>query len=168
MSSSVDEEADNEEMLGFVETDEPRQRKPVYPSTILTGKLGFKKKGTRAPYVNDASGLPFDYDCPARRRDPSALGNVAANLLEKIGVEVELPEKSSIEEAMLQVWPQVLGEELKGKLEPEKYVRGILYVFARNNTELFEIRQFKLRALEERARRHAAFAGLKQIRIRTK
>ena len=62
--------------------------------------------------------------------------------------------------------PEVAGPELASRLEPEKYDRNILYVLARNNAELFEIRQFKLRGLEARAKRHPAFAGLRQIRIR--
>ena len=44
--------------------------------------------------------------------------------------------------------------------------KNILYVLARNNAELFEIRQFKLRGLEARAKKHPAFAGLRQIRVR--
>ncbi len=67
---------------------------------------------------------------------------------------------------MLRAWPEVADPELAARLKPEMYDKNILYDLARNNAGLFEIRQFKLRGLESRAKKHPAFAGLRQIRVR--
>ena len=134
----------------------------------LLGLLGFPRKATRAPFVDDGTGLPVDSDAPARRRPARRIGLAAGDLTAKLGLPVDATSPVEEGSAMLAAWPEVAGEELAAKLEPEKFVGGILYAFARNSAELFEIRRFKLRALEERARRHAAFAGLRQIRLRVR
>ncbi len=117
------------------------------------------------PEVNDASGLPVDADAPQRRRPIVPLSDAVNHVLKHFGVDAHVQD-SALLDAMLRAWPEVAGPDLAARLEPEKYDKNILYVLARNNAELFEIRQFKLRGLEARAKRHPAFAGLRQIRVR--
>lgn len=146
---------------------EDGERDPDYAS-LAVGALGLPRRGPRVPFCDDASGLPVDAEAPQKRRHPNAIASAAVSVLAKLGVSADAPVDTSVEDAMLAAWPGVAGEELADKLIPEKFVGGILYVLARNNTELFEIRRFKLRPLEERARRCAAFTGLRQIRVRVK
>ena len=120
---------------------------------------------THVPEVDDASGLPVDADAPQRRRPIVPFSEAVNHVLKHFGVDAHVRDTALLD-AMLRAWPEVAGPELASRLEPEKYDRNILYVLARNNAELFEIRQFKLRGLEARAKRHPAFAGLRQIRIR--
>ena len=117
------------------------------------------------PEVDDASGLPVDADAPQRRRPIVPLSEALNHVLRHFGVDARVQD-SALLDAMLRAWPEVAGPDLAERLQPEKYDRNILYVLARNNAELFEIRQFKLRGLEARAKRHPAFAGLRQIRVR--
>ena len=124
-----------------------------------------RRWSTPVPEVDDASGLPVDADAPQRRRPVVPLSEAVNRVLKHFGVDARVQD-SALLDAMLRAWPEVAGPELASRLEPEKYDRNILYVLARNNAELFEIRQFKLRGLEARAKRHPAFAGLRQIRVR--
>lgn len=124
-----------------------------------------RKWARPAPAVEDASGLPVDADAPQRRRPVVPFGEALGRVLKHFGVEARVRD-TALFDAMLRAWPEVAGPDLAARLEPEKYDRNILYVLARNNAELFEIRQFRLRGLEARAKRHPAFAGLRQIRVR--
>lgn len=118
-----------------------------------------------APAFDDATDLPVDADAPERRRPLVPFSEALSAVLRHFNIEAKLENAAALE-AMVKAWPEVAGEELSARLELEKYDRDILYVLARNNTELFEIRQFKLRALEARAKKHPAFAALRQIRVR--
>ncbi len=163
MLNSEDNIEDGGEILGFIEASFNSSEKKEDKDNLF---LKYERKSHRAAYVNDASGLPFDYDSPQRRKnDLKPIGVVASGLLNGFGVPVECKE-SSIEEGILKVWDKIVGDDLRDKLTPEKYVNNILYLIARNNTELFEIRRFKLRSLEAEAKRHEVFAGLRQIRVR--
>ena len=117
------------------------------------------------PVVDDASGLPVDADAPQRRRPVVPFSDAVNGVLKRFGVDARIQDTALIN-AMLRAWPEVAGQDLAARLRPEKFDKGILYVLARNNAELFEIRQFKLRGLEARAKKHPAFAGLRQIRVR--
>jgi hypothetical protein len=117
------------------------------------------------PAVDDASGLPADADAPQRRRPVVPLSEAVNHVLKRFGVDARVQDTALLD-AMLRAWPEVAGPDLAARLRPEKFDKGLLYVLARNNAELFEIRQFKLRGLEARAKRHPAFAGLRQIRVR--
>lgn len=117
------------------------------------------------PAAEDSTGLPFDADAPERRRPLRPFSDAVNAVLKHYGIDGSALDVAGLE-AMLRAWPEVAGPDLASRLEPEKFEKGFLYVLARNNAELFEIRQFKLRALEARAKRHPAFASLKQIRIR--
>lgn len=146
-----------------------RMEKPLYPSTQLVARLGLPKRSKSAPFIDDASGLPIDSDAPQRRRDSVSIGDVSAGILAKMGISVAeetLTEEKA--EAMLAAWREVVGGELEGKVELEKFVDGILYAFVQNHTELFEIRRFKLRQIEMRAKKHPAFFGMKGIRLRVR
>ena len=122
-------------------------------------------RSVRMPAFDDASGLPMDADAPQRRRTVVPLSEAVNNVLKRFGIDARVQDTARLD-AMLRAWPEVAGPDLASRLKPEKFDKGILYVFARNNAELFEIRQFKLRGLEARARKHPAFAGLRQIRVR--
>ena len=117
------------------------------------------------PAVDDASGLPADADAPQRRRPVVPLSEAVNHVLKRFGVDARVQDTALLD-AMLRAWPEVAGPDLAARLTPEKFDKGILYVLARNNAELFEIRQFKLRGLEARAKKHPSFAGLRQIRVR--
>ena len=117
------------------------------------------------PMVDDASGLPVDADAPQRRRPVVPFSDAVNGVLQRFGVDARIQDTALLD-AMLRAWPEVAGPDLAARLKPEKYDKNILYVLARNNAELFEIRQFKLRGLEARAKKHPAFAGLRQIRVR--
>ena len=117
------------------------------------------------PVVDDASGLPTDADAPQRRRPVVPLSEAVNNVLKRFGVDTRVQDAALLD-AMLRAWPEVAGPDLAARLKPEKFDKNILYVLARNNAELFEIRQFKLRGLEARAKKHPAFAGLRQLRVR--
>lgn len=133
----------------------------------LVGKLGFPRKSAFVPYVDDASGLPVDSDAPSRRRNENAVGRTTSKLLEKLGIPLVGDIAPTIEDKMVRAWREIAGD-LAQKLEPEKFVNGILYVLANNSAELFEIRRFKLRTLEAKAKQHQVFASLRQIRIHIK
>ncbi len=117
------------------------------------------------PMVDDASGLPVDADAPQRRRPVVPFSDAVNGVLKRFGVDARIQDTALLD-AMLRAWPEVAGPDLAARLKPEKYDKNILYVLARNNAELFEIRQFKLRGLEARAKKHPSFAGLRQIRVR--
>lgn len=128
--------------------------------------IGLRGRSKLLPYVDDASGLPVDSDAPSRRRPPKTIAATLGELLPKLGLDELVAEESSFEKEILAAWNDIVDEELREKLTPEKYVDKVLYLKARNNAELFEIRRFKLRPLEAKAKRHATFAGLRQIRVR--
>jgi hypothetical protein len=117
------------------------------------------------PEVDDASGIPVDADAPQRRRPVVPFSDTVNRVLRHLGVDARVRDTAMLD-AMARAWPEVAGPELASRLTPEKYDKNILYVLARNNAELFEIRQFKLRGIEARAKAHPAFAGLRQIRVR--
>ena len=122
-------------------------------------------RSVSVPAVDDASGLPTDADAPQRRRPVVPLSEAVNHVLKRFGVDVRVQDTALLD-AMLRAWPEVAGPDLAARLTPEEFDKGILYVLARNNAELFEIRQFKLRGLEARAKKHPSFAGLRQIRVR--
>lgn len=124
-----------------------------------------RRFSVRMPAADDATGLPFDADTPSRRRPVRPFSEAVNAVLKHYGVDACARDVAGLE-AMLRAWPEVAGPDLATRLEPEKFDNGFLYVLANNNAELYEIRQFKLRALEARAKRHPAFASMKQIRIR--
>ena len=146
-------------MAGYREMDdEPRDR---------SGKKRLPPwmRSVRMPVIDDASGLPPDADAPQRRRPVIPLGEAVNKVLKRFGVDVHVQDTALLD-AMLRAWPEVAGPDMTMRLELEKFDKGILYVLARNNAELFEIRQFKLRGIEARAKKHPAFSGLRQIRVR--
>ena len=128
-------------------------------------RLPLWMRSVSMPAVDDASGLPADADAPQRRRPVVPLSEAVNHVLKRFGVDARVQDTALLD-AMLRAWPEVAGPDLAARLKPEKYDKNILYVLARNNAELFEIRQFKLRALEARAKKHPAFTGLRQIRVR--
>lgn len=133
------------------------------------GKLGLPTKASRARRFYDATGLPVDADAPEVRRDIAPIGGAIGTFAEKLGLASgQDGGGQSAEEAILEAWDRIVDDDLRDKLTPEKYVGGMLYVFARNNTELFEIRRTRIRSLEAKARKVAAFAKLRQIRLKVK
>lgn len=137
-----------------------------YPSRpVNLGREPLRTKSVILPQVDDGTGLPVDADAPERRRSIVPLSTAINNILKHYEINTRVQDTAQLD-AMLKAWPEVAGPDLATRLEPEKYDKNILYVLARNNAELFEIRQFKLRALEARAKKHPAFSSLRQIRIR--
>ena len=128
-------------------------------------RLPFRTKSVKMPDGADSTGLPLDADAPVRRRPIRPFSEAVNAVLGHFGVDARLTDTAGLD-AMLRAWPEVAGPELAQRLEPERFDKGLLYVLVGSNAELFEIRQFKLRALEARAKRHPAFAGLRQIRLR--
>ncbi len=113
------------------------------------------------PSVSDASGLPPDADAPQRRRPAQPLSAAIARILK--GLEAKFGADPSVK--VFSAWPEVAGPELAARLKPVRLENGLLFVSARNDAEVFEIRRFHQRALDARARRHPAFAAVRQIRI---
>lgn len=123
-----------------------------------------KRRSVRMPEPEDASGLPFDADIPSRRRPVRPFSEAVNAVLSHFGMDGKVADAAGLD-AMLRAWPEVAGPELAPRLKPDRYDKGFLYVTVGSNAELFEIRQFKLRAIEARAKKHPAFTGLRQIRL---
>ncbi len=146
----------------------PARRRPADGRQVRAdapARPPLQKLSVSMPQVDDATGLPVDADAPQRRRPVVPFSEAVNKVLDHFGVMARVRDGANLE-AMARAWPEVAGPELAPRLELEKYERNILYVFARNNAELFEIRQFKIRGVEARAKAHPAFAGLRQIRVR--
>ena len=81
---------------------------------------------------------------------------------------IGMPDVEATSSAILAAWPQVAGAELADRVVPLRFAKGILYATVESDAELFEIRRFKLREIEKRAKANPAFAGLRQIRLQRK
>ena len=123
-----------------------------------------RKLSVRLPEAEDATGLPFDADAPSRRRPVKPFSEAMNTVLKHYGIDAKAVDTAGLD-AMLRAWPEVVGPELEKRLKPDRFDKGFLYVTVGSNAELFEIRQFKLRAIEAKAMQHPAFAGLRQIRL---
>ena len=115
----------------------------------------------RRAFFSDASGLPLDADAPEMRSKATPVVETFNRLL-KVCCDID-QDQYLRQEKMRRAWPELLGEELAGKLEFEKTDGNVIYAYARNHVELFEIRQFKLRALEAKAKKNPVFRGIRQI-----
>lgn len=112
---------------------------------------------------DDSTGLPFDSDVPSRRRPAVRLAETVGNILKAYNFgTIHNPPPA----AMLSAWPDLAGPELASRLTIDKFEKGILYVLAKNNADLYEIRMYHLRSLEAKLKKHPAFATLRQLRIR--
>lgn len=111
---------------------------------------------------DDSTGLPFDSDIPSRRRPAVRLAETLDKILKahRLGSVHNPPP-----DAMLIAWPDLAGPELTSRLTIEKFEKGILYVGAKSNSDLYEIRMYHLRPLEVKLKKHPAFSALRQIRI---
>jgi hypothetical protein len=116
------------------------------------------------PDAEDATGLPFDAEAPSRRRPVRPFSEAMNAVLKHFGMDANVADAAGLD-AMLRAWPDVAGPDLAKRLRPDRFDRGFLYVTVGSNAELFEIRQFKLRDIEAKAKKHPAFAGLRQIRL---
>lgn len=118
--------------------------------------------GPVLPELDDSTGLPFDSDAPLRRRP-------AVRLAETLGRIMKEHQLGSIRNpppaAMLAAWPELAGPELVSRLKIDKFEKGILYVLAESNADLYEIRMQYLRPLEAKLKKHPAFATMRQLRI---
>lgn len=136
---------------------------------LFLGKLGLPTDASRQRRYFDATGLPVDADAPEIRRDIAPIGGAVGVLADKLGLPREREgDDLRLADAVLEAWDKIVDDDLRDKLEPEKFVANMLYVFARNNTELFEIRRTRIRSLEAKARKFAVFAKLRQIRLKVK
>lgn len=127
-------------------------------------RLGLPLKASRKPRCEDASGLPVDYGWGC-----GGAGKISvpvSDILGRMGIEAASLGDEGMEEEILRAFDSILDDDLRGKLEPEKYTGGMLYLYARNSTELSEIRRFRLKGLEAKARRLGAFSKLRQIRLK--
>lgn len=121
----------------------------------------------KRPVYSDSTGLPVDADAPELRAPAAPVADVFDRLLKACCRRDAAGRAERLRRLrMKEAWPGLLGPELAGKLEFEKIDGNVLYAFARNSVELFEIRQFKLRALEAKAKRDPVFKGLRQIRLK--
>lgn len=118
----------------------------------------------RRPFYSDGSGLPLDAEPPQLRSKATPVAKTFNDLL-KVCCDID-QEKFLKQEKMKAAWPALLGPDLAEKLTFEKFEDGVIYAFARNSVELFEIRQFKLRSIEMKAKRTPAFKGVRQIRLK--
>ena len=137
----------------------PEPRNPETPSP-----RPLRLRSVRMPEPEDATGLPFDSDMPSRRRPVRPFSEAVNAVLSHFGMDGKVADTAGLD-AMLRAWPEVAGPELAKRLKPDRFVRGLLYVTVGSNAELFEIRQFKLRTIEAKAKKHPAFANLRQIRL---
>jgi hypothetical protein len=125
-----------------------------------TGQPPFRRKAVRMPSVNGFNDLPVDGDAPERRRAAAPLNRIVARLLQHYHLRL-----SDNLDSLLADWPELAGPGLAAQARPGKLERGILYVYARNSAELFEIRRFKLRDLEARVKQHPNYKTIRQIRL---
>lgn len=133
----------------------------------LIEKLGFPSFSRRRRPFDDGTGLPVDWDAPETRREVRPIGVALSEMAGKMGAAAAAGDGSETApaEEIVEAWNRILDDDLKGRLSIEKYVGGMLYVVARNSTEMFEIRRTRVRGLEAKARRMAPFARLRQIRV---
>ena len=117
-------------------------------------------RATYLPSVRGIRGLPVDGDAPERRRPATPLSRVVARILDRHNIR--LPDNI---DTLLEDWPDLAGPGLAERVRPGKCERNILYVYARNSTEIFELRRFKLRELEARIRRHPRYKHIRQVRL---
>lgn len=129
-----------------------KHEKPVIP-----------ERGPVLPELeDDSTGLPFDSDIPSRRRPAIRLAETVGKILKAYQLgSVHTPPP----DAMLAAWPDLAGPDLNSRLTIDKFEKGILYVQAKNNADLYEIRMYHLRPLEAKLKKHPAFATLRQLRI---
>jgi len=135
--------------------------RPTRPSPTPAGdRPPLRRKAVCLPPVTGLDGLPVDGDAPERRRAAAPLGQIVARLLQHYHLRL-----SENLDPLLADWPALAGPELAARLRPGRLEQGILYVYARSSAELFEIRRFKLRALEARVKQHPGCRDIRQIRL---
>lgn len=112
------------------------------------------------PSVDSLAGLPLDGDPPERRRKAEALSQTVERILRRHNLRV-----SDNLDSLLADWEQLAGPGLCSQLRPGKCEQHILYVYAGSSAELFEIRRYKLRALEARIKQHPKYTTIHQVRL---
>ena len=117
-------------------------------------------RAIRLPEVDGLPGLPIDGDAPERRRKSEPLAQTIERILLRNNMRL-----SKNLDALLADWAELAGPELCQQLRPGKCEKHILYVYARNSAELFEIRRFKLRTLEARIKAHPNYKTIHQVRL---
>jgi hypothetical protein len=114
-----------------------------------------------APSLLAPQPLPEDADHPGRRREPAAMRTLVEATLRRL----KLPDLQMWREELAQVWPRIVPAEMAAHVRPGKWEQGVLYLYAANNTRLFEFRRAHLRAVETRLRAQFGAARLKQVRV---
>ena len=117
-------------------------------------------RAIRLPTVDGSPGLPLDGDAPERRRPAEPLTETVARILSRRNIRLE----ENLDDLMT-AWPELAGPELDGRVRPGKCEQHILYLYAATSADIFELRRFKLRALEARIKQHPAGKTIRQVRI---
>ena len=97
---------------------------------------------------------------PWRRRPAEPLTETVARILSRRNIRLE----ENLDDLMT-AWPELAGPDLEGRVRPGKCEQHILYLYAATSADIFELRRFKLRALEARIKQHPAGKTIRQVRI---
>lgn len=125
-----------------------------------TPRSRVRQHAVRLPSVDSSADLPVDADPPERRRDARPVAEALRRIMKRYRLQ-----DSSLLDEVKRVWPELAGPAFSDKLVPGKYDRNILYLYARNSLDLFEIRRFGLRQLEQSVKRHKGFEAIRQVRL---
>lgn len=98
-----------------------------------------------------SAGLPVDYDAPEGRKEYTNLAPVLETILKRFNINAQ-PRIMELAKA----WPKLFPPEIAGITRPVKWEAPTLYVEVDGSTKLFELRRFKLRAMEKTVREFAA------------
>ena len=113
------------------------------------------------PPLRAPSQLPVDASYRELRRPREQVVAVAVeHVLKRLGIETS-PWLERLEES----WPIIAGEAAAKKCRPGKFQNGILYVYARNSVDLFNLRRTDLPAIERAVQTFAGDVQVRQVRL---
>jgi hypothetical protein len=116
---------------------------------------------TYEPPLQASSQLPFDVTARELRRPrEQAIAMALERVLRERGIEA-----SPWLDRLAAEWPTVAGAATAARCRPGKFLNGILYVYVRNNVDLFNLRRQDLPALERAVRAFAGDVPVRQVRL---
>ena len=96
-----------------------------------------------------------------RPSGPQRLGDIARRL-----IRGRMSKRARREGRILEVWEQVAGQELAGKLKPVRLRAGVLWVDVESPAVLYEAAQFSRKAMLGKLRELLPDLGVEDMRFR--